>query len=179
MRWFQICIKSPSFLSIWPFLVKNRGQNRRIRVKSGGLVEIYLIYICFDSKFSQEFRFNIFQGQSGSSEVKLGSNPFNRGQIGPVGRNISNIHMFRLKILSEIKIQNYLRSNLVIKSHQRSNWSKKRLIGLFGQIVYNIHMFDSEFSRETKWIDSELAKSIVNFKWVCSEIVLDSEIVNL
>ena len=95
------------------------GQNREIRVKSGELVEIYSIYICFDSKFSQEFKFNIFQGQLGSSEVKLGSNPSNRGQIGPVGRNISTIHMFRLKILSRIEIQNNLRSNQVIKSHQR------------------------------------------------------------
>ena len=78
------------------------GSNRRIRVKLGGLVEMYPIYICFDWEFSQEFRFNIFQGQLGSSEGKLGSNPSNRGYVGPVGRNISNIHMFRLRILSEI-----------------------------------------------------------------------------
>ena len=171
MRWFQICIELYYFLSIWPFLVKHRGQNRRIRVKSGGLVEIYPIYICFDSKFPQEFRFNIFQGQSGSSEVKLGSNLSNRGQIAPVGRKISNIHMFRLRILSGIKIQNYLRSNQVIKSHQRSNLSKRVKSACLVQL-YTIEIcFDSEFSRETKWIDSELAKSIVNFKWVCSEKV--------
>ena len=47
------------------------GQNREIRVKSGGLVEIYSIYICFDSKFSQELKFNIFQGRLGSSEVMV------------------------------------------------------------------------------------------------------------
>ena len=74
------------------------GQNREIRVKSDGLVEIYSIYIYFDSKFSQEFKFNIFPCQLGSSEVKIGSNRSDRGQIGPVGRNISTIHMFRLKI---------------------------------------------------------------------------------
>ena len=41
----------------------------------GRLVEIYQIYICLDSEFSQEFRFNVFQVQLGSSEVELGSNP--------------------------------------------------------------------------------------------------------
>ena len=80
------------------------GHTRPIGVKSGRLVEIYQIYICFDSEFSQEFRFNIFQGQLGSSEVKLGSNPSKKGQLGPVGRNISNIHIFRLRILSAIEI---------------------------------------------------------------------------
>ena len=80
------------------------GQTRPVGVKSGQLVEIHQIYICFDSEFSQEFRFNIFQGQLGSSEVKLGSNPSKRGQIGPIGRNISNIHMSRLGILSGIEI---------------------------------------------------------------------------
>ena len=70
------------------------GQNRKIRVKSDGLVEMYSIYIFFDSKFSGEFKLNIFQGQFGSSEVKLGSNLSNRGQIGPDGRNISTIHIF-------------------------------------------------------------------------------------
>ena len=52
---------------------------------------MYPIYICFDYKFSQEFRFNIFQAQLGSSEVKLGSNRSTGGQMGPLGRNISNI----------------------------------------------------------------------------------------
>ena len=80
------------------------GSNGRIRVKSAELVEMYSIYVCFDSEFFQEFRFSIFQGQLGSSEVKLGSNPTNRGQVGPVGRNVSNIHMFRLRILSRIEI---------------------------------------------------------------------------
>ena len=80
------------------------GQNREIRVKSSGLVGIYSIYIYFDSKFSQEFKFNIFQGQLGSSEVKRRLNPSNRGQIGWISRNIFNIHMFRLKIISRIQI---------------------------------------------------------------------------
>ena len=79
--------------------------------------------------------------QLGSTEVKLASNPSNRSQIGLIGRNISNIHMFRLRILSEMDIQNYLRSNQVIKSHQRSNMSKTSQIGLFGPMVYNIQMF--------------------------------------
>ena len=75
------------------------GSNRQIRVKSGELVEMYPIYIYFDSEFSQEFRFNIFLGKLGSSEVKLGSKPSKRGRIGPVGRNTSNIDIVRLRIL--------------------------------------------------------------------------------
>ena len=80
------------------------GQTGPVGVKSGQLVEKYQVYTCFDTEFSQEFRLNIFQGQLGSSEVKLGSNPSKKGQIGPVGRNISNKHMFRLRILSGIGI---------------------------------------------------------------------------
>ena len=48
------------------------------------------MYICFDSKYSQELRCYIFQGQLGSSKVKLWPNPSNRVQIGTVGQNISN-----------------------------------------------------------------------------------------
>ena len=36
------------------------GSNRQISVE---LVEMNPIYICFDSEFSQQFRFNIFLGQ--------------------------------------------------------------------------------------------------------------------
>ena len=38
----------------------NVGQNRKIRVKPGRLVEIYRTYICFDSEFYPEFKFKIF-----------------------------------------------------------------------------------------------------------------------
>ena len=68
--------------------------------------------------------FEVKSGHKKSLEVKQGSNPSIKRQIGPVGRNISNIHTFRLRILSEIDIQNYSRSYQVIKSHQRSNLSK-------------------------------------------------------
>ena len=78
------------------------GQIRQKGVKSDRMVEIYQVYIRFDSEFSQEFRFYIFKGQLGSSEVKRGSNTSKRGQIrqkrgqiGPDGRNISNISMFQ------------------------------------------------------------------------------------
>ena len=37
------------------------------------------------------------------------------GQIEPKSRNISNIHVFRLKILSRIQIQDYSRSIKVIR----------------------------------------------------------------
>ena len=37
------------------------------------------------------------------------------GQIEPKSRNISNIHMFRLKILSKIQIQDYSRLIKVIR----------------------------------------------------------------
>ena len=50
------------------------GSNRRIKVKLGGLVEMYPTCICIDSKFRQEFRFDIIKGQFRSSEVKLRSN---------------------------------------------------------------------------------------------------------
>ena len=49
---------------------------------------MYTIYICFDEEFPPEFRFDIYKGHSGSSEVKPGSNPSNKGQIGPVESNI-------------------------------------------------------------------------------------------
>ena len=68
--------------------------------------------------------FEVKSGHKKSLVVKQGSNPSIKRQIGPVGRNISNIHIFRLRILSEIDIQNYSRSYQVIKSHQRSNLSK-------------------------------------------------------
>ena len=80
------------------------GSNGRIRVKSAELVEMYSIYVCFDSELSQEFRFNIFQGQLGSLVVKLGSMPSKRGQIGLVGQNMSNMDMFRVRIFSRIQI---------------------------------------------------------------------------
>ena len=101
--WKFFTVPESVFIMTWSPEVK-LGSNRRIRVKSGRLVGIYQIYICFDSEFSQEFKFNIFQGQLGSSEAKLGSNPAKRGQIEPVGRNILKIHMFRLRISSAIEI---------------------------------------------------------------------------
>ena len=94
-------------------------------IKLGGLVEMYPAYKCSDSGFSRKFRFItcIFQGQLGSSEVKLGPNPSNRDQIGSVGQDIPNIHLCRLRILSGFEIQNYL-LNQAIKSHQRSTGVK-------------------------------------------------------
>ena len=40
------------------------------------------------------------------------------------------MHMFRLKILLEIEIQNYLKSNKVEKSHQRSHFPLNVTIAL-------------------------------------------------
>ena len=106
-----------------------RGQIRQKGVKSGRMVEIYQIYVCFDWEFSQEFRLNIFQGQLGSSEVKLGSNTSKRGQIGPDCRNISNIRMFRLGIFSRIKIQYFSRPIRVIRGQTWVKYVKKGQIG--------------------------------------------------
>ena len=64
------------------------------------------------------------QGHQRSSEVTKGSKPSNYGRTEPISRNIFKIHMFRLKILWRIQIQNYLRSNQVTKSHQRSNFGQ-------------------------------------------------------
>ena len=109
--------------------------------------------------------FEVKSGHKKSSEVKQGSNPSIRRQIGPVGRNISNIHMFRLRILSEIDIQNYSRSYQVIKSHQRSNLSKtcqKRVkTGCLIQLYALYICFDSEFGREFKFIRPLLVKDCV------------------
>ena len=69
-------------------VINDVGVTQWRGVKSGRLVEIYPTYICFDSEFSPEFRLNIFQAQLGSSQVKLGANPSNRGPIGSLGRNI-------------------------------------------------------------------------------------------
>ena len=59
----------------------NLGQNRQIRVKSGRLIEIYLIYIWFDSEFCPKFKLKILWGQISSSRgqtwVKLESKPSN------------------------------------------------------------------------------------------------------
>ena len=52
----------------------NLGQTRPMGVKSGRLVRIYQICICFDSEFSQEFRFNIFKVNQGHQRSKLGQN---------------------------------------------------------------------------------------------------------
>ena len=59
----------------------NFGQKRQIRVKSGRLVEIYLLYICFDSKFCPKFKFEILKVKSDHQRVKLGSKSSNQGQI--------------------------------------------------------------------------------------------------
>ena len=61
--------------------------------------------------------------------------------------------MFRLRILSEIEVQNYLRSNQVTKSHQRSNKGQIRPIGVESARlveIYQIYIcFDSEFCRKS------------------------------
>ena len=84
-----------------------------------------------------------------SKEVKFWSKPSNQGQIGQISRNIPNIHMFRLRISSRIQIQDYLRSNQVIK---RSNLGQNRQIRVkSGRLVemYPIYIwFDSEFYPE-------------------------------
>ena len=43
----------------------NFGQIRQIRVRFGRLVKMYTKYICFDSKFCEEFKFEVIQGQFG------------------------------------------------------------------------------------------------------------------
>ena len=45
----------------------NLGQNRQIGVKSSRLVQIYPVYIFFDSEFCPEFKFKIIKGQIRSS----------------------------------------------------------------------------------------------------------------
>ena len=80
--------------------------------------------------------------------------------------------MFRLGILSWIEIQYYLRSNQVIKNHQRSNLSqncqKRVKSGCVVQLLYNIGPYKT--SRE-KLLPNRVQKfeKIVLKKWnICS-----------
>ena len=52
----------------------NLGHIRPIGVKSGRLVEIYQIYICFNSEFSRRLKFKIIKGQIRSYKVIKGQN---------------------------------------------------------------------------------------------------------
>ena len=122
--WWNISKKIGNFLLIpnlyisWPIqghLRSNLGQNRKIRVKSGALLEIYSIYICFDSKFCEEFKFEIIWGQFRSSEVKIGSKLTNTREIRPIRRNIYNEHKFWRRISQGNSNCYGLRSIIIVK----------------------------------------------------------------
>ena len=102
--------------------------------------------------FVQNSNSKFFEVESGHQEVKLRSKPSNQGQIGQISRNVPNIHMVRLRILSRIQIQNSLRSNQVIR---RSNLGQNRQIRVkSGRLVaiYPTYIcFDSEFCPEFKF----------------------------
>ena len=113
----------------------------------------YTQHTCVSTQnFVQNSNSKFFEVESGHQEVKLRSKPSNQGQIGQISRNVPNIHMVRLRILSRIQIQNSLRSNQVIR---RSNLGQNRQIRVkFGQLVeiYSIYIcFDSKFSQEYKF----------------------------
>ena len=81
-------------------------------------------------------------------KVNQGHQRSNLGHTRPIGvksgQLVENIHMFRLIILSGIEIQSYFRSNQAIKIIRGQTWVnlvKQGHFGLFGQIVYNIHMY--------------------------------------
>ena len=84
--------------------------------------------------------------------VKTDKSGSNQGQIGQIRRNIPNIHMFRIKILSRIQIKDYLRSNQVNK---RSNFGQNRQIRVkYSQVVeiYPIYIcFVSKLCQEFKF----------------------------
>ena len=117
--------------------------------------------------------FEVKPGHKKSSQVKQGSSPFNRRQTGPVGRNISNIHTFRLRILSEIDIQNYSRSYQVIKSHQRSNLSKTCQTRVKSGCLIQLYAFILMFwlVPEIKFIRFLLVKDCVQ-NWPILKILL-------
>ena len=100
--------------------------------------------------FVQNSNSRFLEVKSGHQEVKLGSKPSNQGQIGQISRNVPNIHMVRLRILSRIQIQNSLRSNQVIR---RSKLGQNRQIRVkFGQVVelYPIYIcFVSNFAKNS------------------------------
>ena len=122
--------------------VIQRSNLGQIRVKFSQVVEIYPIYICFASKFCQEFKFKIFEVKSGHQKVKLGSRPSNQGHIGPSHQNMSNMHLFRLKFLSRILIQDYLRSNQTTQgSNQGQKVSNLVRIGPSSRNISSMHVF--------------------------------------
>ena len=63
--------------------------------------------------FVQNTNSKFFEVKSGHQEVKLGSKPSNKGQIGPSSRNISKMHVFRLRILSRTRICHHLVKHLL------------------------------------------------------------------
>ena len=93
----------------------NFGQNRRNRVKLSRLDKKYKIYICFDSKFCEEFKFKIIWGQFRSSEVKIGSKWTNTREIRPIRRNIYNEHKFWRRISQGNSNCYGLRSIIIVK----------------------------------------------------------------
>ena len=97
------CFADAEFEFIWTYKRSSEvklGSNRRIRVKSGELVEIYPIYVSTKTflKNSDLIFFDVNQSS-------------NLGQIRPIGVKssrlvkISQIYMFRLRMFSGIEIQ--------------------------------------------------------------------------
>ena len=150
--WVEWCI----YLDLWKVIW---GQNRVKWPKSGSKSRKWskpsinqTCYTSFEPARQADSKSVYIVTSPRSSEVKFRSKSSNKGQIGPSSRNIADIHIFGLEILSRIQIQDYLRSNQVIKG---SNLGQNRQIRvkLCQEVeIYPIHTcFDSKFCREFKF----------------------------
>ena len=85
-------------------------------------------------------RSNSFRRQWCSFFIILNRTPL-REQLMFKDEYTSNIHMFRLRILSKIRIQYFSRSIKVIRGQTRVKSSNKGQIGPIGRNISNTHMF--------------------------------------
>ena len=136
---------------------------------------IYTIRFSSTSWFQICIYFDLFKVTRGHQRSLKGQNRRIMVETEPISRNIFKIHMFRLKILWRIQIQNYLRSNQVTKSHQRSNFGQNGRIEVkLGRLVaiYTIYIcFASKFCEEIKF-------KIIWGQFRSSEVKIGSKLTN-
>ena len=136
---------------------------------------LYIIRTGSTSWFQICIYFDLFKVTRGHQRSLKGQNRRIMVETEPISRNIFKIHMFRLKILWRIQIQNYLRSNQVTKSHQRSNFGQNGRIEVkLGRLVaiYTIYIcFASKFCEEIKF-------KIIWGQFRSSEVKIGSKLTN-
>ena len=117
----------------------NLGQTCQKRVKSGCLVQLYAIYICFDLEFGRELKFKIIWGQIRSLKVLRGCPEI---------------------IIRPILVKDSVQNWLILKI----SLSLAKTFGI-GQSMYSIREIDGEFKKQKvywKWN----REKIVNLKGI-------------